>query len=214
MFDRRRNCKGIKKGSGTLMHINDDGLTLIKESEGLRLKAYKCPAGVWTIGYGHTGKDVKKGMVITEEKATELLESDIARFEKHVAMYNKIYNFTSNEFSALVSFAYNIGSISGLTRNGTRTKPQIANKMLEYCYANGKKLNGLYKRRQKERNLFLKKTNEYEVTGDYVRIRSGNSLDSGIITTVNKGTKVKVEEKSGEFYKITAYISKKYLREI
>lgn len=196
------------------MHINNDGLSLIKESEGLSLKAYKCPAGVWTIGYGHTGKDVKKGMVITEEKATELLKKDIARFEKHVSAYDKIYHFTDNEFSALVSFAYNIGSISGLTKTGTRTKEQISNKMLEYCYANGKKLNGLYKRRQKERRLFLKKGNEYEVTGNTVRIRSGNSLDSGIITTVNKGTKVIIEEKSGEFYKITAYISKKYLKEI
>ena len=94
-----------------LMHINKEGLNLIMESEGLSLKAYKCPAGVWTIGYGHTGKDVKKGMTITEEKATELLKSDIVRFEKHVSCYNKIYNFTRNEFSALVSFAYNIGSI-------------------------------------------------------------------------------------------------------
>lgn len=196
------------------MRINNDGLSIIKESEGLSLKSYKCPANVLTIGYGHTGKDVKKGMVITEEKATELLKKDIARFEKHVSAYNKIYNFTNNEFSALVSFAYNIGSIDRLTKNGTRTKNQIANKMLEYCYANGKKLNGLYTRRQKERRLFLKKGNEYEVTGNTVRIRSGNSLDSGIITTVNKGTKVTVEEKSGEFYKISAYISKKYLKEI
>lgn len=197
-----------------LMHINNEGLSIIKESEGLSLKAYKCPAGVWTIGYGHTGRDVKKGMVITEEKATDLLRSDIARFERDVSYYNKIYKFTSNEFSALVSFAYNIGSIAGLTKAGTRSKEQIANKMLEYCYASGKKLNGLYTRRQKERSLFLKKGNEYKVTGDFVRIRSGNSLDFGIITTVNKGTKVNVEEKSGEFYKISAYISKKYLKEI
>lgn len=196
------------------MHINNEGLSIIKESEGLSLKAYKCPAGVWTIGYGHTGRDVKKGMVITEEKATDLLRSDIARFERNVSHYDKLYNFTSNEFSALVSFAYNIGSIAGLTKAGTRSKEQIANKMLEYCYANGKKLNGLYTRRQKERRLFMKKENEYEVTGDCVRIRSGNSLDSGIITTVNKGTKVTIEEKSGEFYKISAYISKKYLKEI
>lgn len=196
------------------MHINNEGLTIIKESEGLRLKAYKCSAGVWTIGYGHTGKDVKEGMVITEEKATELLRKDIERFERNVSHYDKLYNFTSNEFSALVSFAYNIGSIAGLTKAGTRSKEQIANKMLEYCYANGKKLKGLYTRRQKERRLFLKKGNEYEVTGDCVRIRSGNSLDSGIITTVNKGTKVIVEEKSGDFYKISAYISKKYLREV
>lgn len=196
------------------MHINNDGLSIIKESEGLSLKAYKCPAGILTIGYGHTGKDVKKGMVISKEKATELLKKDIARFEKQVLEYDKIYHFTDNEFSALVSFAYNIGSIDRLTKAGTRSKEQIANKMLEYCFANGKKLNGLYTRRQKERRLFLKKKNEYEVTGNAVRIRSGNSLDSGIITTVNKGTKVIIEEKSGEFYKISAYISKKYLREI
>lgn len=196
------------------MHINNDGLLIIKESEGLSLKAYECPGGVLTIGYGHTGKDVKKGMVITTEKATELLKSDIAGFERHVSSYNKIYDFTNNEFSALVSFAYNIGSIAGLTRNGTRTKEQIANKMLEYCYARGEKLIGLYCRRMKERQLFLKKENEYIVTGRGVRVRSGNSLDSGIITTVDKGTKVTVEEKIGDFYKISAYISKKYLREI
>lgn len=196
------------------MHINNDGLNIIKESEGLRLKAYKCPSGVWTIGYGHTGRDVKKGMIITEEKATDLLRSDIARFERNVSHYDKIYNFTSNEFSALVSFVYNIGSIAGLTKAGTRSKEQIANKMLEYCYANGKKLNGLYTRRQKERRLFLKKGNEYEVTGCEVRLRCSNSLDSGIIALLNKGTKVTVEEKSGEFYKISAYISKKYLKEI
>lgn len=196
------------------MHINNEGLSIIKESEGLSLKAYKCPSGVWTIGYGHTGKDVKKGMEITKEKATELLRKDIERFERNVSHYDKLYNFTSNEFSALVSFTYNIGSIAGLTKAGTRSKEQIANKMLEYCYANGKKLNGLYTRRQKERRLFMKKENEYEVTGDCVRIRSGNSLDSGIITTVNKGTKVTIEEKSGEFYKLSAYISKKYLKEI
>lgn len=196
------------------MTINNEGLNLIKESEGLHLKAYKCPAGVLTIGYGHTGKDVKEGMVITEEKANELLKQDIARFERHVSVYDRIYNFTSNEFSALVSFAFNLGTITGLTKNGTRTKQQIANKMLEYCYASGKKLNGLYKRRQKERKLFLKKNNEYEVTGNYVRIRSGDTLKSDIITMVNGGTKVTVEEKSGDFYKIRAYISKKYLREI
>lgn len=196
------------------MTINNEGLNLIKESEGISLKAYKCPAGVWTIGYGHTGKDVKKGMVITEEKATDLLKQDIARFERHVSAYDRIYNFTSNEFSALVSFAFNLGSITGLTKNGTRTKQQIANKMLEYCYASGKKLNGLYTRRQKERKLFLKKSNEYEVTGNLVRIRSGNTLESNIITTVNTGTKVTVEEKNGDFYKISAFISKKYLKEI
>ena len=87
------------------MVISSEGLEFIKQHEGLYLHAYDDGVGVMTIGYGHTGKDVKKGMVITEEKATDLLKKDIARFEKHVSEYNKIYHFTDSEFSALVSFA-------------------------------------------------------------------------------------------------------------
>ncbi|MEE3439617.1 lysozyme, partial [Ruminococcus sp.] len=63
------------------MKINEEGLSLIKSFEGLRLKSYKCPSGIWTVGYGHTGKDVKPGMVITEEQAEELLKKDIELFE-------------------------------------------------------------------------------------------------------------------------------------
>ena len=130
--------------------INKSGLNLIKKYEGCRLTSYICPAGVLTIGYGHTGKDVKQNQTITKKKAISLLKKDLARFERHVQSYNYIYEWTDNEFSALVSFAYNIGNIDQLTAYGTRTRSQIRSAMLKYVKANGKTLQGLVKRRKAE----------------------------------------------------------------
>lgn len=137
------------------MKISKDGLNLIKSFEGLSLVAYKCSAGVWSIGYGHTG-GVHRNLTITEETANEYLKRDIAKFENHVNEYDKIYHFNQNEFDALVSFAFNIGNIKQLTKNGTRTREHIAEKMLQYNKCNGKPLAGLTKRREKEHDLFLK----------------------------------------------------------
>ena len=134
--------------------INKSGLNLIKKYEGCRLTSYICPAGVLTIGYGHTGKDVKPNQTITKKKAISLLKKDLARFERHVQSYNYIYEWTDNEFSALVSFAYNIGNIDQLTAYGTRTRSQIRTAMLKYVKANGKTLAGLVKRRKAELRLF------------------------------------------------------------
>lgn len=134
--------------------INKSGLNLIKKYEGCRLTSYICPAGVLTIGYGHTGKDVKPNKTITKKKAISLLKKDLARFERHVQSYNYIYEWTDNEFSALVSFAYNIGNIDQLTAYGTRTRSQIRSAMLKYVKANGKTLAGLVKRRKAELKLF------------------------------------------------------------
>ena len=134
--------------------INKSGLNLIKKYEGCRLTSYICPAGVLTIGYGHTGKDVKPNQTITKRKAISLLKKDLARFERHVQSYNYIYEWTDNEFSALVSFAYNIGNIDQLTAYGTRTRSQIRSAMLKYVKANGKTLAGLVKRRKAELKLF------------------------------------------------------------
>ena len=134
--------------------INKNGLNLIKKYEGCRLTSYVCPAGVLTIGYGHTGKDVKPNQTITKKKAISLLKKDLARFERHVQSYNYIYEWTDNEFSALVSFAYNIGNIDQLTAYGTRTRSQIRSAMLKYVKANGKTLAGLVKRRKAELKLF------------------------------------------------------------
>lgn len=134
--------------------INKSGLNLIKKYEGCRLTSYICPAGVLTIGYGHTGKDVKPNQTITKKKAINLLKKDLSRFERHVQSYNYIYEWTDNEFSALVSFAYNIGNIDQLTAYGTRTRSQIRSAMLKYVKANGKTLAGLVKRRKAELKLF------------------------------------------------------------
>ena len=134
--------------------INKSGLNLIKKYEGCKLTSYICPAGVLTIGYGHTGKDVKPNQTITKKKAINLLKKDLARFERHVQSYNYIYEWTDNEFSALVSFAFNIGNIDQLTAYGTRTRSQIRSAMVKYVKANGKTLQGLVKRRKAELKLF------------------------------------------------------------
>lgn len=136
------------------MRISERGLTLIKKYEGCRLTAYKCPAGVWTIGWGHTG-DVVSGQTITQEQADQMLRDDMGSYERAVEKYNDTYHWTQNEFDALTSFAYNVGSIDQLTASGTRDKATIAEKMLLYTKAGGKELAGLVKRRKEERELYL-----------------------------------------------------------
>lgn len=136
------------------MKTSQKGIDLIKKYEGCVLTAYKCPAGVYTIGYGHT-EGVYPGQKITREEAESFLKKDLKRFEDNVNYYNKKYNFNQNQFDALVSFAYNIGSIDQLTQNGTRSKYQIADMMLEYIKAGGTILPGLINRRREERQLFI-----------------------------------------------------------
>lgn len=128
---------------------------MIKSFEGCKLTPYFCPSGILTVGYGHTGKDVKMGKKISLKQAEKLLKSDLKKFEKHVNTF-KSYKWSQNEFDAMVSFAYNIGSINQLTDNGNRTKQVIAEKMLLYVNGGGKRLNGLVFRRQKEHELFTK----------------------------------------------------------
>jgi GH24 family phage-related lysozyme (muramidase) len=142
------------------MKTSQNGIDLIKLFEGVRLVAYKCPAGVWTIGVGHTGKvgktPVSYGMTITNKQVDALLKADIQKFEKNVNKYNKKYHFNQNQYDALVSFAFYIGSIDQLTNKGKRSIEVIAEKMRLYCRANGKVLAGLLARRLAERKLFLK----------------------------------------------------------
>ena len=138
------------------MKTSQRGINLIKKYEGCRLTAYK-PVPTekyWTIGYGHYGPDVQPGATITQYQADLYLLLDIEKFEKKVEKYNPKYMWTQNEFDALVSFAYNIGSIDQLTDNGKRTKQQIAAKIQVYNKAGGKVLAGLTKRRNEEQALF------------------------------------------------------------
>src|SRR6187397_2359527 len=94
------------------MKTSDAGLKLIMQFEGLRLKAYRCPADVWTIGYGHTSAadapEVRDSMRISAPEAEEILKRDLARFETAVAGLVK-KNLTQAQFDVLVSFAYNCG---------------------------------------------------------------------------------------------------------
>ena len=97
------------------MQINEEGLKLIKQFEGCALKAYKCPAGIWTIGYGHTGmvdgKPICEGMTITKAKAEQLLKEDMDSNNKYVkAVENLKVPMNENQYSALISFAYNLGA--------------------------------------------------------------------------------------------------------
>lgn len=139
-----------------MKNISRNGLNLIKNFEGLRLKAYKCPAGVLTIGYGHT-KNVNINDVITLEQANLYLLQDLKGTIFCVNEYDKIYNFTQNEFDALCSFTFNCGkgNLNKLTNKGERTKQEISEKILLYNKAKGKTLNGLVKRRKAEHDLFI-----------------------------------------------------------
>lgn len=138
------------------MKTSKVGLELIKSFEGCRLKAYKAVSTekYYTIGYGHYGADVKAGMQITQTQADAYLVSDLEKFEAKVNKYNSIYNFNQNQFDALVSFAYNVGSIDGLTNNGKRTIERISEKITAYNKSGGQVLSGLTKRRAAEKKLF------------------------------------------------------------
>lgn len=137
------------------MRTSPKGVSLIKSFEGCRLKAYKCPAGVWTIGYGHTA-GVKEGDTITQAQADDYLRNDLAKYEKAVLNYDGIYHFNQNQFDALVSFTYNcgVGNLKNLTQSGKRTLAQISVKLLLYNKAGGVVLRGLQRRRAAEKKLF------------------------------------------------------------
>lgn len=139
------------------MKTSENGINLIKEFEGCRLAAYQDPVGVWTIGYGHTA-GVKQGDTISQEQADAYLSQDLETAELAVSSYDYVYHWNQNQFDALVSFSYNLGpgAIAQVTGAGSRDKDTIAEKMLLYYNAGGKKLEGLVRRRQAEHDLFVK----------------------------------------------------------
>lgn len=141
------------------MKINKTGLELIKSFEGLELKAYICPAGILTIGYGHT-RNVKEGSVITEPEAEKLLLEDLQEAELAVNSGLVTVELNENQFSALVSFVFNVGSeaffestLLGMLNRGNFQK--AADELLRWDKAGDEKLPGLTRRRTMERQLFL-----------------------------------------------------------
>lgn len=142
------------------MNINNAGIALIKKYEGLALKSYLCPAAKPTIGFGHTGPDVELGMEINEREAEQLLKGDLLRFEHGVEDLLDGVPASFNEFSAMVSLAYNIGlgnfrKSSVLRFHKAGKKTLAANAFLLWVKAKGKPLTGLIKRRNAERALYV-----------------------------------------------------------
>jgi len=139
------------------MTASEKALDIIKQFEGLRYKAYKCPAGVLTIGYGHTGPDVIPGMEINAVYADALLKLDVKKFENAVNKLVKV-EINQNQFDALVSFAFNVGEgnleSSTLLRKINAGNPEAGDELCKWVYGAGKILPGLIKRRQAEKELF------------------------------------------------------------
>jgi lysozyme len=140
------------------MQISARGIQLIKQHEGLRLEAYVCPAGKWTIGYGHT-RTAARGLKITEEQADALLRQDIAFAE--LAVRQMGVQLTQGQYDALVSFVFNVGI--GAFRNSTlrqmvidrKPDAEVAAQFGRWVYAGNRRLPGLVNRRKDEAALYL-----------------------------------------------------------
>ncbi|MEG6302753.1 lysozyme [Enterobacter hormaechei] len=145
------------------MQTSEKGIALIKEFEGCKLTAYQDSVGVWTIGYGWTqpvdGKPIRAGMTIKQETAERLLKTGLVSYESDVSRLVKVV-LTQGQFDALVSFTYNLGAQSLSTSTLLRKLNAgdyagAADELLRWNKAGGKVLNGLTRRREAERALFL-----------------------------------------------------------
>lgn len=137
--------------------ISNAGLQIIKNSEGLRLKAYRCPAGIPTVGYGHTA-GVRMGDVITEAQADAFLRDDVKDSEE--AVRKLCPTTTQGQFDALVSFTFNLGE--GQLKESTLRRlhnegnySAAADQFARWRFADGVELAGLVKRRAAEKRLYL-----------------------------------------------------------
>lgn len=145
------------------MQTSDKGIALIKQFEGCKLTAYQDSVGVWTIGYGWTkpvdGKPIRAGMTIKQETAERLLKTGLVSYESDVSRLVKV-GLNQGQFDALVSFTYNLGARSLSTSTLLRKLNAgdyagAADEFLRWNKAGGKVLNGLTRRREAERALFL-----------------------------------------------------------
>ncbi|MBD5258984.1 MAG: lysozyme [Barnesiella sp.] len=147
------------------MELSQKIKSKIKTWEGCRLKAYRCPAGVLTIGYGHTGPDVTEGKIITQSEADRLFDVDIQKFAKSVAPLFAGVPINNNQFDALVSLSYNIGSLKAKAPTLLRKvranpdDPSIRDEFMKRVNArqNGvlKRMPGLVKRRAAEADHYF-----------------------------------------------------------
>jgi lysozyme len=203
------------------MNVSTTGINLIKNFEGCRLTAYKCPAGVWTIGYGHTGNDVKEGLKITQEQAEEYLKKDLNSFELAVNNSVKI-TLSQSQFDALVSFSYNVGT--GALKKSTLLKllnkgnyKGAAEEFDKWIFAGGKKLSGLVKRRKAEKELFLKnmRYRKYKVTASVLNVREGAGTKFKVVNQLKKDYIVTLSGTNngwGKLADLSGWVSMKYLQ--
>jgi len=141
------------------MEVSDKGIALTKASEGCKLKAYPDPASggaPWTIGWGSTGPDVKKGIVWTQKKADQRLLARLGTLAAAIQSKSKV---TQGQLDALVDFAYNLG-LGGLYNSTLWRKHKAgdyagaAEEFPKWKFASGKVMNGLVTRRAKEQKLY------------------------------------------------------------
>jgi len=142
------------------MNISQEGLGLIKKFEGCEYNAYKCAAGVLTIGYGHTA-GVKEGDLVTQQEADKILEEDMKEYEGYINDYVTV-DLDQNQFDSLVSWVFNLGPAN--LRASTMLKvlnnkeyEEVPNQMKRWNKAAGKVLEGLIRRREAESLLFQDK---------------------------------------------------------
>lgn len=134
-------------------------IDFIRNEEGCKLKAYLCPAGKWTIGYGHTA-GVTEGMVISQAHAEDLLRADVIDVAQRMSSYTKA-PVTKWQYIALVSLSFNVGDLRRkapklLHNLNSRQEDKAAHEFLDICQAGGKVVPGLKRRREKEAKLFLR----------------------------------------------------------
>lgn len=146
-----------------MMKLTAEGLALIREFEGFRARAYKCPAGVWTVGFGHTSNAgppaVHEAMVVSRDEADAILARDAESFAAGVAKELKV-ELSGHQFSALVSFAYNVGlgnfrSSSVLRAVNAGDTAAVPRRLQLWNKAGGKVLPGLVRRRAAEAEMFI-----------------------------------------------------------
>lgn len=173
--------------------ISAAGIALIKRFEGCRLTAYKCSAGVWTIGYGHTS-GVYAGMRITQAQAEAFFQADCRKIGSYVnnpAYVPQTEQLNQNQFDALVSFVFNLGPkwLKSLCDNG-RTLAQIAAAMPQYRRASGQVLPGLVQRRAAEVALFNTPVTTAPANQPAVKVAEVNQESEEYnMRTIRKGSK-------------------------
>ncbi len=149
------------------MKISNKGVNFIINEEGEVLTAYKCPGNVWTVGVGHTGKEIKEGMNITKEQSRELLKTDLIRFENAVNNYVEV-PLRQWEFDALVSFSFNVGvgafKDSTLLKkvNNSAALSEIETEFRRWNKSGGKILDILKIRREREIKLYKGEWGKWE----------------------------------------------------